>query len=270
MTRIYEGRRPAPDSVIVENYTEDVELGVLKRGKEADVWLVERHGADRSCLLAYKKYVRPEARAFRNNAQYHAHQRNDGLVRDNGIKRRPAGGRADQLAMDKRTTYGKELLHKGWMANEWTMLRRLYEAGVNVPYPVEQRAEGVLMQYVGDADYAAPRLANARVEGSQLPALYEQLRENLRAMARAGVVHGDLSAYNVLLWQERIWIIDVPQAVPFLDNLSATDFLHRDVTNIGEWFVRKGLEADPEDLFVDLLNVAFDYKMEDMFFSHGS
>lgn len=269
MTRIYEGRRPAPQNVITEGYVEDIELGVLKRGKEADVWLVERRAGDRTCLLAAKRYVQPEDRAFRNTMQYRSHRTERGMVRDGGDLRRRSETREDR-AMRARSQFGKEQVHNEWIDNEWVTMRRLYEAGVQVPYAVERLGDGTLMQYVGDAEYAAPRLANARVERRQLPDLYEQLRGNLRAMLRAGIVHGDLSAYNILLWEDRLWIIDLPQAVPYLDNLSATDFLHRDVTNIGGWFARRGFDVDPEDLFVDLLTVGFDYRMEDMFNSHGS
>jgi RIO kinase 1 len=270
LTRIHEQSRPVPDGIILEDFLEDEELGILKRGKEADVYLVERRAANASCLLAAKRYVPPEARAFHNNAQYHAHARLDGVVRDRGDRTRATRSGREQRAMDSRSRFGKGMLHERWIENEWAVLNRLWDAGVNVPYPVARLSDGTLMQYLGDPDVAAPRLAQARIEKAELPGLYEQLRENLKALVRAGLVHGDLSAYNILYWDTRLWIIDVPQAVPFLENLDATDFLHRDVTNVCAWFVQKGLAVDPEDLFVDLLNVQFDYRMEDMFFSKGT
>ena len=62
-----------------------------------------------------------------------------------------------------------------------------------------------------------------------------------------------------------MWIIDVPQAVELLTNEGAMDFLHRDVTNITTWFVRRGLDLDPEDLFAELANLAFDVRMSDLY-----
>jgi len=224
LTRIYEQKRSVPTHLILEDFLEDEDLGVLKRGKEADVWLVERRARDRSCLLAAKRYVPPENRAFHNNAQYHAHVRNDGMVRDGGVKRRRVGGAREQRAMDARTTYGKGVLHERWIENEWAVLQRLWEAGVNVPYPVARIADGTLMQYIGDVEMAAPRLAQARIEKAELPGIYAQLRESLLGFMRAGLVHADLSAYNLLWWDARLYVIDVPQAVPFLTNLDATDF----------------------------------------------
>lgn len=268
MTRITHGERQPPAGILLEDYTEDVEIGLLKTGKEADVYLVERIGPHGSCLLAEKRYRPPEERAFRNDLAYRAHRRNDGLRRDVTGLRRPKGGRSMQLAMDKRTRYGKQVLAVHWVAAEFEALRRLWLAGASVPYPVACRDDGVLMEYVGDHDEAAPRLAQARVDRAALPGLFEQVRENLRIFARTGMVHADLSAYNVLLWQGRTWIIDLPQAVPYLENLDATDFLHRDVHNICAWFVRKGMNIDPEEVFAELLNDLFDYRMEDLFRAH--
>ena len=93
MTRIDEHARPVPAGIITEDYTEDEEIGLLKSGKEADVFLIRRHGRERSCLLAAKRYRPVEQRAFRNDAIYRAHRRIDGLVRDGDRLRRPKAGR---------------------------------------------------------------------------------------------------------------------------------------------------------------------------------
>lgn len=265
MTRIYEGARPAPAGIILEDYVEDVEIGLLKSGKEADVYLIERLGPARSCLLAAKRYVPAELRAFKADIGYRAHRRNDGFVRDGGIMRKRVAGRNAQKAMDQRSRFGRKALAAQWIGTEWGMLRRLYEAGASVPYPVELLSDGILMEYVGDREQAAPRLVDARIPREELPALYEQARGNLRTFARAGIVHGDLSPYNVLVWEGRLWFIDLPQAVPVLEAPSAIDFLHRDCSNLGEWFVRKGFRSDPEELFVEVLNEVFDLRMQDLF-----
>ena len=266
--RIYENQRPAPSGLILEDYLEDEEIGLLKTGKEAEVYLIERRARDRSCLLAEKRYRPAAERAFKNDIAYRSHRRLDGIVRDGDRLRRATKTRALQLAMDKKTAFGRKALAGMWIDAEWSMLQRLYQAGASVPYPVAMLDEGILMEFVGDRDGAAPRLAQARVERRDLPGLFDQVRENLFTFARAGVVHADLSPYNVLLRDGRIVVIDLPQAVPSLENLEATDFLHRDVHNICAWFVRKGMDLDPEDVFVEVLSVSFEYQMEDSFYAH--
>ena len=261
----YPSGRPIPPGIITENYTEDVELGRLKSGKEADVFVVERHGADRTCLLAAKRYRPAEHRAFKNDAAYRAHRRIDGFVRDTDGMRRRKQGRSLQLAMDKKTAYGKQKIHERWIQAEFDTLTMAWEAGAPVPYPVERLSDGLLMEYIGDHDAAAPRLVDVRPSREELADLYEQTKEALRDFVRAGVVHADLSPYNMLVWERRVWIIDMPQSVTLLENSDAMDFLHRDVHNVGAWFVRRGLEIDPEDLFVTLVNDAFDLSMKDMF-----
>jgi RIO kinase 1 len=141
-----------------------------------------------------------------------------------------------------------------WPANEMAMLARAWRAGVNVPYPVEQTDDGVLMEFVGDTSLvAAPRLANAGLDRAALGRAWQQLLGDMRRLTRAGVVHADLSAYNLLWWDDRVVVIDFPQAVDAITNLAAADLLHRDVFNVGRWFAQRGLPLDPEATFVDLL-----------------
>ena len=261
----YPSGRPLPPGLITENYIEDVELTRLKSGKEADVFVVERRGPAGSCLLAAKRYRPAEHRAFKNDAAYRSHRRIDGFVRDTDGMRRRKQGRSLQLAMDKKTSYGRQKLEERWIQAEFDMLTRVWEAGAPVPYPVERLSDGLLMEYVGDYEQAAPRLVDARPSREDLADLYEQTTEALRGFVRAGVVHADLSPYNMLVWEGRIWVIDLPQAVTLLENSSATDFMHRDVFNVGAWFQRRGLDIDPEDLFVTLVNEAFDLSMKDLF-----
>jgi RIO kinase 1 len=258
-----------PSGIITEDYTDDEEIGLLKSGKEADVYLVRRHGRDRSCLLAAKRYRPVEQRAFRNDAIYRAHRRIDGLVRDRDGVRRPKAGRNLQKAMDQKSDYGRRVLAEQWIDAEYMVLKTVWAADAPVPYPVQRLDDGILMEFVGDEHQAAPRLVDARPDRATLARLYEQARAALVALTRAGVVHADLSPYNTLLWRSRLWIIDLPQAVTILDNDDATDLLHHDVMTMCAWFTRKGLTVDAEGLFVDLVNEAFDLRMRDLFEAQG-
>src|SRR5690606_8611071 len=82
-------------------------------------------------------------------------------------------------------------------------------------------------------------------------------RDGLRRITAAGWAHGDLSAYNLLWWDGRVWFIDLPQAVDIAANPGGLSFLHRDVCNVATWFARRGIDDDPEEVFADLLSAAF-------------
>ncbi|MGQ0830070.1 MAG: RIO1 family regulatory kinase/ATPase domain-containing protein [Microthrixaceae bacterium] len=234
-------------------FIDDV-IGLLKTGKEAEVFIVERRSAldERSVLLAHKRY-RPttvgkgeiealgftRARTFTNDAVYHE-----------GRRLRYS---RDQRAVERMTDYGKRLLAERWPGQELDTLRRAHEAGVTVPYPVEFTGDGMLMQLLGDEGGAAPRLVNARLGPPELVGAFEQLIDELRALTSAGLVHADLSPFNVLWWHDRMWIIDFPQAVDLVTNPHGFDLLHHDVTTMCAWFARHGVDRDAEAVFADLV-----------------
>jgi RIO kinase 1 len=113
------------------------------------------------------------------------------------------------------------------------------------------------MEYIGNDTEMAPKLAQARLSADALPTAWEQLVDNLRALTSAGLVHADLSAYNLLWWEGRLIVIDLPQAVEFTTNPDAFDLLHRDVANVGDWFTRHGLAVDVEAVYAELVSVAW-------------
>jgi RIO kinase 1 len=151
------------------------------------------------------------------------------------------------------SSYGKKLLQSRWTNHEFEVVTALWEAGVTVPYPVSYGNDVFTLEYVGTAESAAPQLAQARLEGAALVEAAEQLRAGLAAIVAAGWVHGDLSAYNLLWWDEQVWFIDFPQAVDLAANPQGLNYLHRDVANIADWFTRRGHQLDAEELFADLL-----------------
>jgi len=102
-----------------------------------------------------------------------------------------------------------------------------------------------------------PRLAQTRPEPALLQSYFDQLRDALATMVQAGVVHGDLSAYNVLAAGPRLVIIDLPQIVDLVGNQNGLDFLMRDCANICGWFRGKGLAVDEQELFGELMAHAF-------------
>ncbi len=232
------GPVPHPDWLVTELAATDAELGILKTGKEADVYLVERGipDTDRRCLLAAKRYRAAEHRMFHRDAGYLEGRR----VRATRVNR----------AMSTRTSFGKEAIAGQWAVAEFTALCRLWTAGVPVPYPVQIIGTEVLLEFIGDADgeTAAPRLAQLRQDTADLPDLWRQLVEALTTMARAGFAHGDLSAYNLLVHNGRLIVIDLPQIVDVVANPRGKEFLIRDVHNVAAWFSAHGVDADADAL----------------------
>src|SRR5262245_38237574 len=196
-----------------EPYAE-YDLGSLKTGKEAEVFLVERVAADgRSCLLAHKRY-RPRLVTHKGELQELGFQRVASFVNDRAYRDgRTIANSRDRRAAAKKSRHGRAVLAHDWPENEFAMLERLAVAGVNVPFPVARTSDGVLMQYIGDRTGAAPRLVHAGLDRAAVEEAATQLVDNLHRMVDEGVVHADLSVYNLLWWDDLVWIIDVPQAV---------------------------------------------------------
>jgi RIO kinase 1 len=238
------GPVPIPHWVITTGNAVDTDIGLLKTGKEAEVHVVERRHAGAVTLLAAKRYRDLRRRAFRNDAAYRA-DRNLG----------PKAHR-EQRAIDKGSAVGLAMHAQLWAAHEFDTLARLWAAGVAVPYPVQRLGTELLLEYLGDADEGAMRLVQARVTPSARDALLDQAVTLLRDLTANAVVHGDLSPYNLLVWQDRLYAIDLPQAVHPNRNPNGLDFLHRDVVNVLGWFARKGARVDPEALFAELLDDA--------------
>jgi RIO kinase 1 len=217
---------------------------VLKTGKEADVHLIERAvpGTDRAALMAAKRYRTAEHRMFHRDAGY--------------LEGRRVRRSRETRAMATRTAFGRDLLSEQWAAAEFAALTLLWRSGVPVPYPVQRSGTELLIEYIGDDDgVAAPRLAQLRPSGDELCELWRQLVDALVGLARHGLAHGDLSAYNLLVHDGRLVVIDLPQVVDVVGNPNGPQFLARDVRRVGEWFTTRGLPpdvGDPETLLEEL------------------
>lgn len=242
----------APSWLVLEPYT-DTDLGPLRSGKEAQISVVERSNPYCSCLLARKHYLPREVKEKGTlealGVQRASQFRHDVTYREGRQFRRSR----DRRAVAQMSERGKRLLQDRWVNHEHDVMAALWDVGVSVPYPVGFADERFDMQYIGDRHGAAPTLARLRPRGDLLVELWAQLVANLELVVSAGYAHGDLSAYNLLWWCERLWLIDLPQAVDLAANPSGIDFLHRDIVNVTAWFGRQGLERDAEETFAGLL-----------------
>ena len=248
---LLRGPQPRPAWVVTSHGAVDTELGVLKTGKEADVHLVERadpHDPAHGVVMAAKRYRSPEHRSFHRAAAY---------TEGRSMKRS-----RDERALKRKSTFGRLVAAGEWAVSEWSALVRLWRLGLPVPYPVQLDDTELMMEWITVVDdegalQTAPRLAQTRPAPELLRSYFDQLTDALTTMARAGVVHGDLSAYNLLAAGERLVIIDLPQLVDLAGNLNGLDFLQRDCTNICGWFRSRGLEVDEHALFAELMAQAF-------------
>ncbi len=207
--------------VLVRNGQVDEVVSRLMSGKEADVYVVQSKG-ELCCAKVYKDI---RTRSFSQMAQYQ-----EGRKGRNSRQAR---------AMQKNTRYGRKETEEAWKNAEVDALRTLAEAGVRVPHVYDYTAGILLMELVVDADgSAAPRLNDLRFTQAEAREYHYELIKNIVLMLCAGIIHGDLSEYNVLVGRDGLVIIDLPQAVNASGNNNARSMLERDVENITSYFGR--------------------------------
>ena len=236
-----------PEWVVTDAGAFDTELGIVKSGKEADVFLIERampNDASITCTLAAKRYRGAEVSDFRRAERYQEGRR----LRNT----------RDTRAIARGSSYGRAVAAGRWARAEFDALCRLAESGVAVPYPVQVHETEILMEFIGDGREAAPRLSQTRATGGELRDQFEQVVTIMRGFARIGAAHGDLSPYNLLVHRGSVVVIDLPQLVDVVANPGGMAFLERDCRNICDWFTRRGLEHYPDELLADLVAELFE------------
>jgi RIO kinase 1 len=237
------GPHPRHDWVRTEHAAVDTELGMLKTGKEADVFLVRRAvpDTDKISMIAAKRYRDGDHRLFHRDAGY--------------LEGRRVRRSREMRAMTNRTAFGKELIAGQWAAAEFGALSRLWQVGqeggtISVPYPVQLIGTELMLEFIGDWETgeAAPRLAQVRTDRDGLEDLWRQMTDALSVLARTQIAHGDLSPYNTLVHEGRLVIIDMPQIVDLIANPQGAEFLARDVRNVASWFTSRGLAVEADEL----------------------
>ncbi len=213
----------------------------VKGGKEANVYCCVAHPETGLELIAAKVY-RP--REFRN-------LKNDSIYRQ-GRALLNAKGEAIDLTKDWRlrkaiagkSRKGLEVTQASWVAYEYQTIARLQKAGVSVPTPIANSAHAFLMEYWGEIGLPAPTLHLIHLEPAEAQRLFKQTLNDIGVMLRLGVIHGDLSAYNILYWEGQTAIIDFPQVVDPAANPDARTIFGRDVERVCSYFARFGVRAD--------------------------
>jgi RIO kinase 1 len=199
----------------------DEVLRQLTSGKEAMVFVV-RCGQEIRCAKVYKEATH---RSFRQAVDY--------------TENRKTKNSRQARAMAKGTRYGRQAQEAAWQSAEVDALYRLAAAGVRVPKPFNFLEGVLLMELVCDEDGdAAPRLNDVHFTAEQARVYHEALLREVVRMLCAGVVHGDLSEFNILIAADGPVIIDLPQAVDAAGNNHAAGMLERDVANLRNYFGR--------------------------------
>lgn len=199
-----------------EGIVDDV-IRQLKSGKEASVYVV-RCGSEIRCAKVYKDMAQ---RSFQRRAQYQ--------------EGRKVRGSREARAMAKSTRYGRKEQESAWKNAEVDALYRLVGAGVRVPQPYGFFSGVLIMEMVTDAEgNCAPRLGEVELSSEVARRYHEFLIGQIVRMLCAGLIHGDLSQFNVLAGSQGPVIIDLPQAVDAAGNNNSFAMLERDVRNITE------------------------------------
>lgn len=212
---------PKKFEMLVYNGLVDEVVCQLMSGKEAEVYVVRSMGEIR-CAKVYKD---ADNRSFSKQAKYQEGRK----IRNSRQAR----------AILKNTRYGRKEQEGAWQNAEVDALHRLAAAGVSVPQIFNYVGGVLLMELVVDDNgNNAPRLNDVKLTGTQAREYHRALIAQIVLMLCAGIVHGDLSEYNVLVGSDRLVIIDLPQAIDAAGNNNAASMLERDVANMTAYFGR--------------------------------
>jgi RIO kinase 1 len=233
-------RPPLPPG---EGWGEGASNGLALRGQKVEATLTPDPSPEgRGGFLAAKVYRDLSTRRFRNSAIYQAGRVH--LARE---------GRARRAA-ENRTAFGREMEQVLWIDSEWEIMQRLFDAGLDVPQPLQRTSRAILMPFFGDHERGpAPMLHQVdSLSRDTASGVIDRLLWSIEAMLDLHVVHGDLSPFNIMWHGDRAIIIDFPQAVDPRLNPAAQSLLERDISNVCEWAQRFGVRRNAGKITADL------------------
>ncbi|MCA9962583.1 MAG: hypothetical protein KC423_00010 [Anaerolineales bacterium] len=228
-----------------DNIVSDV-TRIVKGGKEANVYTCTAHPASGFAQLAAKLYRPRMLRHLKNDAVYKAGR----TLRD--AEGKQIKGRREKLALQQKTKFGKEVDIQWWIGNEFRAQQTLYNAGADVPQPIGHIGNTILMAHIGDEFQAAPTLSETGITAAEAQPLFDRIMDNVALMLENHLIHGDLSAYNILYWEGNITLIDFPQMIEARHNPHAFELLQRDIQRVADYFTRYGVVADAQALALEL------------------
>lgn len=232
---------------VEDHLVTDVEA-MIKGGKEASVYRCAANPSLGVAHLAAKVYRPQQFRNLRQDDQYR--EGRDMLV-PSGSEIKPTDGRVIRAVRNK-TTFGREVRHLSWMTHEYRAMERLHALGGDVPKPIAVADNAILMGYLGGPDRAAPTLHEVDLDPRKARALRDRALHNVELLLGIDLIHGDLSAFNILYWEGRLVLIDFPQVVNAIGNPQARGLLGRDLQRLDDYFARLGAGFDVDEALADL------------------
>lgn len=223
-------------------------LAQVKGGKEASVYRCAAHPSTGLTTVAAKVYRPRQFRNLRNDKMY---REGRAILTSDGRPVKETDSRV-MRAIGKKSSFGVQVSHTSWLMYEFTTLGQLFRAGAAVPEPIAAGENAILMTYYGDDVRAAPTLSEIDLPRDEAAALFQEALRNIDLLLQHGMIHGDLSAYNILYWEGRIILIDFPQVSSTEGNSNAYTILHRDVTRVCEYFAAQGVRCNPDALTSEL------------------
>lgn len=198
-----------------------VPIRELKSGKEAKVWIVKSEKDD--TLYALKIYHDHRSRAFQTQKNY----LQDRFVGDGAnIKR----------AIRKGNDVGRQFIQDTWVMREQYFLKKLGDQTTYIPRMVKPLKNGALMEYIGDENGPAPRMSDIRIPREVWEETAQLLLDLTELFLANGIIHGDLSAFNILWWKDKPIVIDFPQAIDVRESKRVPELLKRDIKNVLSYF----------------------------------
>jgi RIO kinase 1 len=217
-------------------------LHVVKSGKEATVYCCAADSSTGIDYLAAKVYRPRMFRSLKNDAIYR--QSRIQYDRDGRVVR--GGGRHHSTG--KSSERGRAARVNSWIEYEFQTQSLLYDNGADVPKPVAQIGNAVLMEYIGDVGQPALTLREVTLEREEALPLFECILRNVELSLAHNRIHGDLSEYNILYWQGEVTMIDFAQAVDPRYNPDIFSLLLRDIERVCSYFADYGVAADAQEL----------------------
>lgn len=205
-------------------------LSDIKSGKEAVVYRVLLDGD----IVAMKMYKKPEERDFKNTALY----------LEGKYYRKPS----ERRAAVKGGAFARKLRHENWVKREFFMLKKLFDSGASIPRPILQIDDALFMELLGNRNAVAPRLCDVNLDVGEAKQVFDEIIRNVEIFWNEGIVHADLSAFNILWWNSSPYIIDFPQSVDRRMHPNARELLDRDLENVARYFGKYHLDISLSEI----------------------
>ncbi len=190
----------------------------VKSGKEATVYRVLLDNK----LAAMKLYKNPEARSFTNT----------GLYLMGKYYKNPS----HKKALAKNNKFAKKLKFENWVKREFVLLEKLYSLGAKIPKPILQIDNAIFMEFLGSNEIVAPKIRDVALKIDEAEKAFTAIIKTMVIFWNFGIVHADLSEYNILWWNNEPYVIDFPQSIDKRTHPNAEDLLNRDLQNITKFF----------------------------------